>query len=79
MALTACLPLERTEDWQTERAQELEEESYRTHTWFVFHFGLFKKQKAKKKKNTNKQLYVQSQTETMGYEKRQKLWEMEKG
>lgn len=39
-------------------------------TWFVFDFGLFKKQKAKKKK----QLYIQSQTETMGYGKRRDLW-----
>lgn len=49
------------------------------HTWFVFDFGLFKKQKAKKKKPTNKQLYIQSQTETTDYGKRQELWETEEG
>lgn len=35
-------------------------------TWFVFYFGLFKKQKQKKQK----QLYIQSQTETTDYGKR---------
>lgn len=36
-------------------------------TWLVFDFGLFKKQKAKKKKKN--QLYIQSQTETTDYGK----------
>lgn len=36
--------------------------------WSVFDFGLFKKQKAKKKKKN--QLYIQSQTEITDYGKR---------
>jgi hypothetical protein len=62
--LPACCLLERTEAWQTERVQQLErggELATKTHTWFVFHFGLFKKQKAKKKKkNQQTTLYTKS-------------------
>lgn len=62
------------EGWEEGGAQaDLEEErgeSYGGHL-VCFDFGLFKKQKAKK--NQNRTLYIQSQTETTDYGKRRDL------
>lgn len=46
-------------------------------TWLVFDFGLFKKQKAKKKKKN--QLYIQSQTETTVWKEARLMGNRKKG